>query len=152
MTQSDSEIVISRRITAPAILVWKVWTDPAHISHWWGPNGFTTTTSAFDFKPGGVWRFVMHGPDGTDYENKITYLDIVESERIVYKHSDGEENLKGINFETTVSFKQENDITEVTLRMLFPSKEERDTVVENYGAIEGGEQTLNRLADFVAQL
>jgi uncharacterized protein YndB with AHSA1/START domain len=29
-----------------------------------GPDGFSTTTSQFDFRPGGVWCFVMHGPDG----------------------------------------------------------------------------------------
>ena len=50
---------------------------------WWGPNGFTTTTRAFEFRPGGVWEFVMHGPDGVDYPNRIEWREIVPPERIV---------------------------------------------------------------------
>ena len=67
-------------------LVWQAWTDPKHLAQWWGPNGFSTTTSAFDMRPGGVWRFVMHGPDGRDYENRITFDEIVRPERLVYHH------------------------------------------------------------------
>ena len=66
-----------RVLDAPRDLVWKVWTDPKHLAQWWGPNGFSTTTSAYACKPGGVWRFVMHGPDGRDYENRITFDEIV---------------------------------------------------------------------------
>ncbi len=47
--------------------------DPKHLAQWWGPDGFTITTSSFDFRAGGVWRFVMHGPDGRDYQNRVTY-------------------------------------------------------------------------------
>jgi len=71
--QSDPKVILgSRVIGAPRDLVWSVWTDPKHLAQWWGPDGFRTTTSAFEFKPGGVWRFVMHGPDGRDYDNRIT--------------------------------------------------------------------------------
>jgi len=52
-----------------------------------GPNGFTTTTLSFDMRPGGVWRFVMHGPDGRDYQNRITYEEVVPPERLVYRHA-----------------------------------------------------------------
>ena len=65
---SDPKVMVGTRLLdAPRELVWSVWTDPKHLAQWWGPDGFRTTTSAFDFKPGGVWRFVMHGPDGRDY-------------------------------------------------------------------------------------
>ena len=67
---SDREIVISRVFDAPRTLVFKAWTDPQHLAHWWGPNSFSLTTHEMEFKPGGVWRFVMHGPDGCDYQNK----------------------------------------------------------------------------------
>jgi hypothetical protein len=74
----DREIAATRVFAAPRELVWKVWTEPEHVVRWWGPNGFTTTTHSMDVKSGGVWRFVMHGPDGHDYQNKITYLEVVK--------------------------------------------------------------------------
>ena len=78
------EIVITRLIAAPPELVFDAWTDPKQIGRWWGPNGFTTTTHSMDVRPGGVWRFVMHGPDGRDYQNKIVYREVKRPERLVY--------------------------------------------------------------------
>ena len=78
--QSDPLAMIgSRLIDAPRDLVWAVWTDPKHLSRWWGPDGFRTTTSSVDFKAGGVRRFVMHGPNGRDYENRVTLRGVFPS-------------------------------------------------------------------------
>jgi uncharacterized protein YndB with AHSA1/START domain len=74
LERDPRSIIGSRQFDAPRALVFSVWTDPKHLAQWWGPNGFTTTTHAYDFRPGGVWRFVMHGPDGRDYQNRITFL------------------------------------------------------------------------------
>src|SRR5712692_8727044 len=60
---ADREIVISRVIDAPRELVFAAFTEVRHLSRWWGPDGFTTTTRAFEFRVGGAWDFVMHGPD-----------------------------------------------------------------------------------------
>lgn len=68
-----------------------MWTDPKHIA-WWGPNGFTNTIHEMNVKPGGVWRFIMHGPDGTDYPNKILFIEVVKPERLVYTHGSDEDN------------------------------------------------------------
>jgi uncharacterized protein YndB with AHSA1/START domain len=87
---------------APRELVFSAFTDPEHLSQWWGPNGFTTTTHAFEFRPGGVWRFVMHGPDGPDYQNRITYDEFVPPERIVYRHGAGDD-VEPVQFTQTVS-------------------------------------------------
>ena len=54
-----------------------------------------------DVRPGGQWRFVMHGPDGRDYQNLITFLEVVQPARLVYKHG-GEKDLEPVNFQTTV--------------------------------------------------
>jgi hypothetical protein len=70
---ADREIVISRVISAPRELVFEAFTEVPHLSRWWGPEGFTTTTRAFEFRVGGVWDFVMHGPDGTDYQEWISW-------------------------------------------------------------------------------
>lgn len=146
---SDREIVISRVLDAPRELAFAAWTDPQHVTHWWGPRGFTTTTSEMDVRPGGVWRFVMHGPDGVDYQNKIVYLEVVRPERLVYRHS-GEGETADVKFQSTVTFDEQGGKTRLTLRLLFETAEERDAVVEKRGAIEGGKQTLERFAEHLA--
>ena len=138
------EISSEKVFDAPRELVWNTWTDPAHISQWWGTNGFSTTTSHFDFQPGGQWLHTMHGPDGTDYPNEITYKVIDKPTRIEYEHGNCP------LFYTTVIFEDLGDKTRLSMRMLFHSQEERDETAERYGAIEGLNQTLSRLEDFIA--
>ena len=150
--ESDPKVIVgSRVIDAPRDLVWSVWTDPKHLAQWWGPDGFRTTTSAFDFKPGGVWRFVMHGPDGRDYENRITFDEIVKPERLGYHHGGGDD-VEPVQFRTTVTFEDLGGKTRVTLRGVFPSAEERARVIREYGADKGLVQTLARLGEYVAAM
>jgi uncharacterized protein YndB with AHSA1/START domain len=144
-------IIAMREFDAPRELVFEAWTDPKHLSQWWGPDGFTTTTSAFDMRVGGVWRFVMHGPDGRDYENRITFDEIVTPERIRYHHGGGDD-VEPVQFRTTVTFEDLGSRrTRITLHAVFPSAAERDRVVKEYGADKGAVQTLARLADYLAK-
>jgi len=149
---SDPKVMVGTRlVNAPRELVWSVWTDPKHLSQWWGPDGFRTTTSAFDFKAGGVWRFVMHGPDGRDYENRVTFDEIVKPERIAYHHGGGDD-VEPVQFRTIVTFDDLGGKTRVTLRGTFPSAEERARVIREYGADKGLAQTLARLGAYVEGL
>jgi uncharacterized protein YndB with AHSA1/START domain len=146
---TDARSIIAVRVfDAPRQLVFSVWTDPKHLSQWWGPNGFTTTTSSFDMRPGGVWRFVMHGPDGRDYQNRVTFEEIVPPERIVYRHGGGAD-VEPVQFKQTVIFEDLNGKTRITWRSDFPSATERDRVIKEYGADKGLVQTMARLADYV---
>lgn len=146
----DRKIVSVRTFDAPRELVFKVWTDPNHIGQWWGPKGFVTTTFSMDVKPGGVWRFVMHGPDGRDYENKITYVEVVEPARLVYKHG-SDKDCEPVNFTVTVTFDAVRPgKTKLTMEMTFASEAARDFVVKTYGAVEGLTQTLARLGEKLA--
>src|SRR5258707_15807312 len=86
MAASDREIVTTRVLAWPREFVFKAWTEPEHLARWWGPKGFTNTFYEFDPRPGGVWRFVMHGPNGADYQNKNFFVEIVRPERIVLDH------------------------------------------------------------------
>ncbi len=88
----------------------------------------------------------MHGPDGRDYQNKITYHEVVKPERIVYSHGGGEE-VEPVQFRTTVTFEAEGDKTRLTMRGVFPTAAERDRVAREYGAVEGAYQTLERLVE-----
>jgi uncharacterized protein YndB with AHSA1/START domain len=138
----DREIVFTRRLDAPRELVFRVWTQAEHVARWWGPRGFTTTTHEMEVAPGGVWRFV-------DYDNTITYREIAPPERLVYDH--GERGAPG-SFRVTVTFEAQNGTTRLTMRMLFESVTERDFVVEKYDAIEGGNQTLDRLTEYLEEM
>lgn len=148
---SDREILFTRFFNAPRELVFKAWTDPKHIAQWWGPKGFTNTVQEMDVRPGGVWRLVMHGPDGVDYPNKIVYIEVVKPERVVFDHSSGEAGDSG-QFRVTVTFAEQAGKTKLNMRMLFRSAAERDKAVKEFGAIEGGNQTLDRLAEYLAKI
>jgi uncharacterized protein YndB with AHSA1/START domain len=151
LSDEPPAIIGSRVFDAPRELVFSAWTDPKHLARWWGPDGFSTTTSAFDFRAGGVWRFVMHGPDGRDYENRITFDEIVPPERLRYHHGGGSD-VEPVQFRTTVTFEDIGGKTRVTLTGVFPSRAERDRVIREYGADKGLVQTLGRLGDYVATL
>lgn len=146
---ANREIAITRLLNAPRELVFKAWTEPQHIAQWWGPRGFTNTIHEMDVRPGGVWRFVMHGPDGTDYKNKIVFIEVVKPERLVYLHGDDEEG--PAQFHVTTTFTEQGGKTLVTMRMLFTSVEECEKV-KSFGAVEGGKQTLERLEEHLAKM
>lgn len=148
---ADRELVFTRLIDAPRALVYRAFTEPAHIMKWWGPNGFTNTHREMNVKPGGVWRYIMHGPDGVDYPNKIVYTEIVENERLVYEHSDDQENTPPA-FHVTITFEDKADKTRLTMRMLFPTAAAKEQVVREFGATEGANQTLGRLEDYVVEM
>ncbi len=148
---ADREIVITRVVDAPRELVWNAMTDPAHVVQWWGPRGFTTSVEKMDLRPGGEWKHLMRGPDGTDYPNSSIFREVVKPERIVFSHSGGKKGNPGQHFLATWTFEALADKTRVTIHMLFPSGHNRDTVIREHGAFEGGKQTLERLGEYLAK-
>ena len=129
--------------------VWKAWTDPDALTQWWGPNGFTTTTYEMDVCSGGRWRFTMHGPDGRDYKNLVSYVAVDEPTFLAYQHSDDDEG--DIHFFAEVHLTKEDMNTRLDFRMTFESIEILRRVVEEFGAEEGANQTLTRLADYLKE-
>jgi uncharacterized protein YndB with AHSA1/START domain len=144
---ASREIVQTRLFDAPRELVFRMWTEAEHIARWWGPRGFRTTTHSMDVRAGGTWRFIMHGPDGTDFPNRITYREVVRPERLDYLHDSDADN-DPHRFEVTVTFTQEGRKTRVTMSSLFPNAAARDRVIE-FGAVELGRQTLDRLVEYL---
>ena len=147
---TDREIVISRIIDAPRELVFEAFTEVRHLSRWWGPDGFTTTTRSFEFRAGGEWVFAMHGPDGTDYSEWISWTEIVAPERIALLHGESRDDPNA--FESVLTFEPDGAATRIEMRTLFPTKELRDEAAEKYHAIEGGRQTLGNLAAYVTEI
>jgi uncharacterized protein YndB with AHSA1/START domain len=145
MIETDATgLTIRRTFNAPRERVWEAWTDPEQVGAWWGPDGFTITTNEIDVQPGGSWRFVMIGPEGEEYQNRIAYDEIVVPERLAYTHGSPNDPEQ---FQVTVVFDEEDSgTTELTMEMGFPSSSKLDEDVE-FGAVEGAKETLDSLAD-----
>jgi uncharacterized protein YndB with AHSA1/START domain len=142
-------IRIDRLIDAPRALVFEALSDPRHLDAWWGPDGFTNETHAMAFEVGGLWRYTMHGPDGKDWPNWIRYSEITAPERIAYEH--GGEIGEPAHFTGLITLAEENGGTRITLTLILPTVEAKQAVVE-FGAVEGGQQTLAKLDRFVTGL
>jgi len=147
---ADREIVISQVIDAPRELVFEAFTQVRHLSRWWGPDGFSTTTRSFEFRPGGAWDFVMHGPDGSEYQEWITWREIDPPARISMLHGESRDDPNA--FESYLTFEAAGEQTRIVMRTLFPTRELRDEAMEKYHAVEGGEQTLSNLAAYVTEI
>ena len=147
---SDREIVISRVLEAPRERVWDAMTDPRQLDAWWGPNGFRNITHEIAIKPGGIWRHTMIGPDGVEYPNVTRFEEVVKPERLVYVNGGGRKGGPGTSFRATWTLNALGEKTELTMRLVFKTPKDRDLVVREFGAIEGGKQTLGRLAEHVA--
>ncbi len=146
----DRAIITTRLFSAPRELVFKMFTDPKHIVEWWGPRGYTTTVHEMEVKPGGKFRHTMHGPDGTDYPNRMTYKEVIRPDRLSYTNGGGRPG-DDVLFEGLITFEDRGGKTLVTMRAIFQNKEERDRCAREYGAVEGGVQTLDRLEEHLAR-
>jgi uncharacterized protein YndB with AHSA1/START domain len=144
---ADRSIVTTRLFDAARDVVFRAWTERDRVGQWWGPNGFTTTTHEMDVRVGGVWRFIMHGPDGVDYPNLIVYTEVSPVDRLAYDHSDDD---GGNAFQMTVDFVDEGGKTRVTMNAVLASAAERKRAAEEVGAVEGAQQHLGRLAEYLA--
>ena len=145
----DREIVLARVVAASREHVFEAWTTAHHLARWFGPDGFSLETVEADIRPGGRWRFVYIGPDGTRYDNRIAYLEVADPARLVFDHGPDQDDAPE-RFRVTVTLDAQDDgKTVVTLRQLHPTKEQRDATVA-FGAVELGLQTLGKLAGYVA--
>ena len=136
----DRDCVHSRLVAAPPPRVFKAIADPTHLTRWFGPEGFTSTFHEFDFRPGGLWRVDLHGPDGKTFPNEYVFLDIVEPQRVVIEHlsQDGSHH-----FVLTITLAREVNQTRVGWRQVFDTAAHRDKVAAF--VLPANEQNLDRL-------
>jgi uncharacterized protein YndB with AHSA1/START domain len=87
----SEDFVISRVFDAPRELVWKCFTDPAHMQAWWGPKGATVTQAKMDLRPGGIFHYRMETADGGEIWGKMVYREITPRDRIVFLNSFSDE-------------------------------------------------------------
>ena len=137
--RSPHQMIISSRVfNFPIDLVFKAWSDPVHLEKWWGPSGFTNTFSEFDFRPGGTWRFVMHGPEKGNYKNECVFTAIERPKLISWRR------ISQPLFNVMVTFDEISiDETKVVFRMLFDTAAECDKIKRF--AVDKNEENFDRL-------
>jgi len=134
----DREIASTRIVNAPRELVYAAWSNPNHLKNWWGPAGFTNTFNEFDFRVGGKWSFIMHGPDKGNYPNECEFIQIEQPALIAWKRF-----TKPL-FQVLAAFEElPNDQTKIVFKMVFDSAEECNKVKGFAG--EKNEENFDRL-------
>ena len=139
------EMRITRTFKTSIDLMWEVWTNPEHIAHWWGPNGFTNTIHQMDFQEGGEWKLTMHGPDGTNYPHRSIFKEIIPFKKIVYEHFNP-------HFIATILFESKGEETFMDWSGIFDTAEMFEIVVKTHKADEGQKQNFERLEKYLSTL
>ena len=122
VVSSECEILSSRLFRYPRTLMFRAWTEPELLARWWGPKGFTYTFHQFDLRPGGTWKFTMHGPEKGNYQNECVFFKIEEPTLIAWNR------LSQPIFRVVATFEAEDRNTLLTFRMQFDTKEECDKI------------------------
>jgi uncharacterized protein YndB with AHSA1/START domain len=138
-----SELVSTRLLPVSRERAFAALSDLDQLVRWWGPNGFSSTSEAFDFNPGGSWSVVMHGPDGADYPNFYRFHTIEAPARVVLERPD-----PAHRFELTIAFDEAPGGTRLTWRQRFDD-EAHFAEVKDFVA-DANEQVLARLEAVLA--
>jgi uncharacterized protein YndB with AHSA1/START domain len=135
---ADCEIITIRVINTSREIVFKAWTDPGILQHWWGPAGFTNTFYEFNPVPGGKWKFMMHGPEKGNYPNEVVFLDVEAPSLIAW------DRISQPHFRVVATFEEvEGGKTKLTFRMQFNTKEECDKI--RRFAVDKNEENFDKL-------
>jgi len=145
---AERELLITRVFNAHRSLVFKAWTEPQHLVHWWGPQGFTLPSCTLDLRPGGTYRFCMRSPEGVDHWLQGIYREIIEPERLVFTYAFEDATGKpGHETLVTVTFAELGEKTKLTVHQaVFESVTVRDEHVR------GWTEALDRLAGYLTQV
>jgi uncharacterized protein YndB with AHSA1/START domain len=146
---SDREIEMTRVFDAPRELVFEAYSKPEHIPHWWGPRSVTTIVETMDVRPGGAWRFIQRDQDGVEYAFYGEYREVVPPERIVSTFEF--EGFPGLVMVDTLTLRDVDGKTTLTVNSRFASREERDRMVES-GLEDGAREMWDRLAEHLETL
>jgi uncharacterized protein YndB with AHSA1/START domain len=148
-TPSDLEIQMTRTFDAPRELVFRAMTEAELIERWWGPRRYTTIVDKLELRPGGQWRFLNRGEDGSEHAFRGEFREIVPPERVVWTFE--WEGLPGHISVETMQLSEENGRTTVTATSVYANKEDRDGML-NSGMEEGAVESYDRLAELLPRL
>jgi uncharacterized protein YndB with AHSA1/START domain len=143
----DLEIVMTRSFDAPLDLVWEVHTQVEHLKKWWARGN--EMDGELDFRPGGKWRFVEHGPNGEEWAFRGEIREIVPKSLVVQTFE--WEGLPGhISVERLV-FEEKDGKTILTGTSTFANREDRDGMVQS-GMETGANESYRALDAYLRSL
>ena len=155
LTTNGATIELERVFDAPRELVFKAWTEPAHLLKWWGPREWPLVVCNIDLRVGGDWHYCMKGPNGEEAWGKAIYREIVAPERLAYVDgfSDAEGNVNNSLPEgvTTIDFIEQGNQTHVVARTVYPNAEAVKAVLD-MGMEEGLSQAWDQLDELLDTL
>jgi uncharacterized protein YndB with AHSA1/START domain len=139
---SNAALTTERTLSANPRRIFAAFEQPDRLAQWWGPNGFTNTFEQFEFKPGGRWDYVMHGPNGANYPSASVFREITPDTKIVIEH------VSQPLFTLTVTLTARGDQTHLAWRQEFESPE----FAEKMRPVcePANEQNLDRLESVLA--
>jgi len=152
---SATQMHFSRLIAAPLTGVWRAHTEQGQLERWWGPEGFTVTTHELDVRPGGRWKFIMHGPGakssdqapddvpGTDFPNLIQYESVVPEQELAWAHG----SFDAVLFHVITTFRAEGEGTRLETTMSWRNQAERDAMA-GY-AVPGHDSAMRKLEAYL---
>jgi uncharacterized protein YndB with AHSA1/START domain len=141
METSMTTFRTSREIPAPPEQVFAAFSDPQRLARWWGPAGFTNTFNVCEFKSGGRWSFVMHGPDGQQYRNESFFAEVEPPTSVVVQH------VSGPKYRLTITLTPSGSGTTVTWAQTFESEGVARRI--EHIVVPSNEQNLDRLSSEV---
>lgn len=161
-TQTGLDFVLTREVEAPRDLVWKAFTEPERLKHWWGPKGFSVKSCTVDLRPGGIFHYCLVSPN-QEMWGKFTYREIAAPERIHCIVSFSDENAGvtrnpwdenwPLEILSTISFAEQDGRTEVTVvwAPLNATDKERETFAAGHESMrQGWGGTFDQLTEYLA--
>ena len=155
LTNAGQELLFSRTFHAPRHLVWEAWTDPKHLSRWWGPDGFTASVERLDLRVGGGFLLTMLGPDGRSWPCKGVYREITPPSRLIFEGEAADDHPCGGGLPPgatiTISFLEAAGRTTVTIKTLLGGPAAREEALAG-GFREGWAETFAHLEMYLRSL
>jgi uncharacterized protein YndB with AHSA1/START domain len=118
--------------------VFAAFSEPDRLARWWGPAGFTSTFNVCQFKQGGRWSFILHGPDGKNYPNECVFAEIESPGKIVVQHVSAPE------YRLTITLTPSSMGTIVTWSQAFDNPDLARRI--EHIVVPANEQNLDRLS------
>lgn len=130
-----AHFTITRTFEAPRRLIYKCYTEPQHMAHFWGPRETTLAECRIDLRVGGVWWVRWQYPDGRGWGYASVYLEITPDLELHYRDAPndwvfGLDGLPPVELDSTIALADQGRNTVVTVTVRCGSVEARD---ENLG-------------------
>jgi uncharacterized protein YndB with AHSA1/START domain len=137
----DSSLAFGRAFADAPARAWRAMADPAQVVRWWGPRGCFCTIQRMEVRPGGAWDYVLHAW-GANVLCRAVFEDVAEGERLVFRQDD---------FVASWVFAADGPGTALAVDLRFATVARRDAMARNRMMMNGAEQSLDRLAEWLGR-